>query len=279
MSRARSRWPAAQRLAGLLLAATVVATLATERGRTVSADDFLLLRSVFLPAASLAAVAAWARPTPRRRRWLGPAMAAFGAVAAFEAGRVVSTFWLLVGRGLRLDVAFLAAAGVALVALVAGSVLVLAGTRREGANRARSRARWCLFGLVSIPSIPWLLIVGEGASVVVFNDLTAGSFSSFPVRPHMAAGLWTLTGGIGLAGVAATLRGASARVDRWGTVLGVLAVAVGYGVYGWQTWVLNGEFPLGLVLPLANYVPLLGAIVAGLGLRGVETEQVAFEPR
>lgn len=278
MSRARSRWPAAQRIAGLLLAAAAIATLATQRGRAVSTGDFLLLRSVFLPAAGLAGVSAWLRPTPSRRAWLGPVMAASGAIAAFVAGRVLSTFWLLVGRGLALDVPFLAAAAAALVALVAGCVLVAAGTDRVD-EEARSRARWCLFGLVAVPLIPWLLIVGEGVSVVVFNDLTAGAFSEFPVRPRMAAGLWAVAAGIGLAGVAATLRETSVRVDRWGTSAGVLAVAMGYGVYGWQTWVLNGEFPPGLVLPLANYVPLLSAIVAGLGVRGAESDEVAFEPR
>lgn len=275
----RTRWPIVQRLAGLLVAATAVATVATSRGRTVSTDNFLLLRTVFLPAATLAAAAALARPTPSRRRWQGPVLAVAAAVTAFEAGRVLSTFWLLWGRGIRLDVPFLAAAGVALVALAAGCVLVAAGTRAEGPARARSRARWCLFGVVAVPLIPWLVLVGGGTGAVTFNDLTDPAFSSFPVRGPMAAGLWTLTVGLGLAGASAALRQRSTRLDRWGTGLGVLAVAVGYAVYGWQTWVLNGAFPAGRVLPLANYVPLAAAVVAWIKLRGVTQNEVAFRPQ
>lgn len=245
---------------------------ASEPGRMLAEGDFLQLLSLGLPAAGAVVLSGLlvllsSRLGPRRRRVLGSALALAGAMLAFEAVRVLSTFWLLWGRGLLLDPGFLTYCGGALLWLVGGLLALVEGSRTlvPGDDPGRATVLLAGIGLITIPLLPWVLLTGDGQATLLFNDLTDAIFSGFPLQATLRWAMWTVAGGLAWTTLAARWTQPWTDDRPWArrlvVGLGPLAVVAGHAVYVWEVLGLREALRFGQAYPAFNGLPLLLALL------------------
>lgn len=259
----------------ILAAGPLAALLLSPAGRGLLADDLLLLKTLYLPAASVLVVTTLllsaGLPTAAWTRRVGLLHGLAGALTSFEAARVLSTLWLLLGRGLLLDAGLgltLVAAG---IALLAGVAALAPGARAADAPRHRPDVSVVLagLGLTAVPLLPWFLLQGEtGAAVLLFNDLTDPAFSEFPQDPRLRLALWSVAGG--LAAALALALGTS----RWRGTLpraGLVGLALAWAVVGHVLYFVRAGEATGSpeisVWPGINVLPALAILAVAVALR------------
>lgn len=244
---------------------------ASEPGHMLAEGDFLQLQSLGLPAAGVLVLAGLlvllsSHLGPKRRRILGSVLALAGATLAFEGARVLSTFWLLWGRGLLVEPGILTYSGGALIWLVAGVLALLEGSRtlRSGPDPGRAAVIIAGLGLVAIPLLPWVLLTGDGQATLLFNDFTDAIFSDFPLQPALRWAMWTIAGGLAWTTLAARWTQPWIGQRPWarGLVVGLgpLAVVGGHVVYVVEVLGLQDALRFGSLYPGFNVLPILAAL-------------------
>lgn len=271
------------------LTVPAVALLGTSTGRRIAGGDFQQLFSVAAPALLLAtALLVARRPSTRlaRSRLAGAGIAVAGTAAAFEAARLISGWWLIVGRGLKLEPVFLATTGIAGLALVGGFAALVTGSKQARPGGGHTVPVLLGAATIAVPILPWFLLVGDGAAVIVFDDLAEPAFSAFPGDPATLAALGILLSGLVLALLSTLARpdpGRGGRIADGVAGVGLVLVLCGYGFYLARGIELHRRFPEGALWPGLNVAPLLLAGVATWAHlrahRAREASATVFAPR
>ncbi len=250
---------------------------ASEPGRMLAEGDFLQLQSLALPAAGLLVASGLlvllsSQLGPKRRRILGSMLSLAGAALAFEGARVLSTFWLLWGRGLLIEPGILTYAAGAFLWLVAGILALMEGSRTLLPGKDPGRAVVLLggIGLVTVPVLPWVLLTGDGQASLLFNDLTDPIFSGFPLQQTLRWAMWTIAGGLAWTALAGRFTqpwiGDRPLARRLAVSVGPLAVLAGHGVYIWQVLGLRDALRVGQAYPAFNALPLILTVLSAWSL-------------
>lgn len=263
---------------------------ASEPGQMLAEGDFLQLQSLGLPAAGLLVLSGLlvllsSQLGPKRRRVLGSTLALAGATLAFEGARVLSTFWLLWGRGLLIETGLLTYCAGALLWLVAGILALMEGSRtlRPGEDPGRAVVLLGGIGLAAMPVLPWILLTGDGQASLLFNDLTDPIFSGFPLQETLRWAMWTIAGGLAWTALAGRFTqpwiGDRPLARRLVVSLGPLAVLVAHGVYIWQVVGLLDALRVGQAYPAFNALPLILTSLAVWRLWRPRPRSPATRPR
>ncbi len=246
---------------------------ASEAGQMLAQGDFLQLQSLGLPAAGVLILAGLvvllsSRLGPARRRVLGSVLALAGAMLAFEGARVLSTYWLLWGRGLLIEPGLLTYTAGALLWIVAGTLALIEGSRslEAGPDPGRGMVLVAGLGLASVPALPWVLLTGPGeAATLLFNDLTDAIFSQFPLQGPIRWAMWTIAGGLAWTTLAAAWTrpwiGQRPWRRRLVVGLGPLAVVGAHAVFVVEALGLREALRGGQLYPGFNVLPLLATLV------------------
>lgn len=270
--------------AALFIAAPAIVMVATPGGRGVMADGFMQLSTIGLPTSLLAALlaaghfgAAWTRSRPA-----GAVLALAGTAVAFQGARLISGWWLILGRGLNLESLFLRTTGLAAIAVVGGLFALVEGVYHARGGASGTTATLAGVGIVLVPLLPVFLLTGDGVAVVVFDDLAEPAFSRFPGDTTTLTALLVLLGGL----VAALVGGmlpldapVARRLAHLAVGAGVLAVAGGYAWHVVRGLSVETGDTGGAIWPGVNVAPVVLALAAGiLHLRRARSRR-ADEPR
>lgn len=234
------------------------------------ADGFMQLAALALPASAVAVALLAGHvfgPGWTRSRLAGGILAVAGTAVGVEGTRLISRWWLILGRQLGLSTFFLSSTGLAAVAVLGGILALLEGIHHARREASGATAALAGLGIVLVPLLPVFLLTGDGVAVIVFDDLAEPTFSRFPGDTATLSAFLVLLGGLVLTHVGGLFSGGGRvrrRLAHAAVGGGVLAVLSGYAWHVARGLSVDTGGSGGSIWPGVNVVPVLLALAAGI---------------